>query len=106
VRVRRSLLTEALALSLAIVATFAFSLLVVLEWELLGVTQSAAPYYFGFTFLIWGLTLLLIGYWYQSRRRSHDQRVTEELRFAYARGDLTTEEYQERRERLRERDEE
>ena len=91
---------EALALSLGIVATLAFTLLVVLEWQLLEFSESIAPYYFGFTFITWAVVLLLIGYWYQLRRRSRSDRVLEELQLSYARGELSTAEFEERRERL------
>ncbi|SEP13698.1 hypothetical protein SAMN04487948_11616 [Halogranum amylolyticum] len=92
--------TESLALLLCIVATFAFALFLVLEWQLLDLSRGITPYYFGVTFIVWALMLLFIGYWYQARRQSHEQRLMEELQFAYARGDLTTEEYQERQKQL------
>lgn len=94
-------ITESLALLLAIVATFAFALFLVLEWQLLNSSLGLTPYFLGFTFILWALTLLLVGYWYQSRRQSYEQRLFEELQLAYARGELTTDEYQERQEELR-----
>lgn len=84
----------------ALFATFSFAALVLLEWQLFDVSPSLVPYVFGFTFIAWGLTLLLIGYGYQDTRRSREEIVRDELRLAYARGDLTTEEFRERREEL------
>jgi len=85
---------------LAVSATAAFSLLVVFEWRVLELPQTVAPYYFGSAFLLWALVLLLVGYWHQNARRSREELLLDELRSAYARGELTTEEFRKRREEL------
>lgn len=97
-------LTEPPALLLSIVVTLVFALLLVLEWQLLDISLATVPYYFGFTFIIWALTLVIIGYWYQSRRQSDDQGISGSSEFAYIRDELTTEEHSERQQRLRKKE--